>query len=64
MSKLAVLAAALAGAAALQRGETMLIHGAGGITGGVMVAIAAAMGGRVIATAGPASAERVRALQE
>jgi NADPH:quinone reductase-like Zn-dependent oxidoreductase len=50
----------LAGALALQRGETILIHGAGGITGGVIVAIAAAMGGRVIATAGPASAERVR----
>ena len=50
----------LSGAAALQRGETILIHGAGGITGGVIVAIAAAMGGRVIATAGPASAERVR----
>jgi NADPH:quinone reductase-like Zn-dependent oxidoreductase len=47
-------------AAALERGETILIHGAGGITGGVIVAIAAAMGGRVIATAGPASAERVR----
>ena len=46
--------------AALQRGETILIHGAGGITGGMIVAIAAAMGGRVIATAGPASAERVR----
>lgn len=50
----------LTGAAALQRGETILIHGAGGITGGVIVAIAAEMGGRVIATAGPASAERVR----
>jgi NADPH:quinone reductase-like Zn-dependent oxidoreductase len=50
----------LSGAAALQRGETILIHGAGGITGGVIVAMAAAMGGRVIATAGPASAERVR----
>jgi NADPH:quinone reductase-like Zn-dependent oxidoreductase len=50
----------LSGAAALQRGETILIHGAGGITGGVMVAVAAAMGGRVIATVGPASAERVR----
>jgi NADPH:quinone reductase-like Zn-dependent oxidoreductase len=45
---------------ALQRGEPVLIHGAGGITGGLMVAVAADMGGWVIATAGPASAERVR----
>jgi NADPH:quinone reductase-like Zn-dependent oxidoreductase len=44
----------------LQRGERVLIHGAGGITGGLLVAVAADMGGWVIATAGPASAERVR----
>jgi hypothetical protein len=50
----------LSAAAALQRGEKILIHGAGGITGGVLVAVAAEMGGWVIATAGPASAERVR----
>jgi NADPH:quinone reductase-like Zn-dependent oxidoreductase len=50
----------LAEAVALQRGERVLIHGAGGITGGVLVAVAADMGGWVIATAGPASAERVR----
>jgi NADPH:quinone reductase-like Zn-dependent oxidoreductase len=46
--------------AALERGETILIHGTGGVTGGMVVAVAAAMGGRVIATAGPSSAERVR----
>ena len=50
----------LAEAVALQRGERVLIHGAGGITGGVLVAVAADMGGWVIATAGRASAERVR----
>jgi NADPH:quinone reductase-like Zn-dependent oxidoreductase len=50
----------LAEAVALQRGERVLIHGAGGITGGVLVAVAADMGGWVIATAGPASAARVR----
>ena len=50
----------LSGAVALQRGEKILIHGAGGVTGGVLVAVAAEMGGWVIATAGPASAERVR----
>lgn len=41
-------------------GENVLIHGAGGVTGGVLVAVAAAMGARVIATAGPQSADRVR----
>lgn len=46
-------------AVALEGGETILIHGAGGITGGMLVAVAAAMGGWVIATAGPASAERI-----
>lgn len=50
----------LSGVVALQRGERVLIHGAGGVTGGVLVAVAAEMGGWVIATAGPASAERVR----
>jgi NADPH:quinone reductase-like Zn-dependent oxidoreductase len=50
----------LSEAVALQRGERVLIHGAGGITGGLLVAVAADMGGWVIATAGPASAERVR----
>jgi NADPH:quinone reductase-like Zn-dependent oxidoreductase len=50
----------LSGTVALQRGERILIHGAGGITGGLLVAVAADMGGWAIATAGPASAERVR----
>ena len=50
----------LSGAVALQRDERVLIHGAGGVTGGLLVAVAADLGGWVIATAGPASAERVR----
>jgi NADPH:quinone reductase-like Zn-dependent oxidoreductase len=50
----------LSDAVALRRGERVLIHGAGGVTGGLLVAVAADMGGWVIATAGPASAERVR----
>ncbi len=41
-------------------GESVLVHGAGGVTGGVLVAVAAAMGARVIATAGPGSTDRVR----
>jgi len=45
----------------VQRGERLLVHGAGGITGSVIVALAADMGAWVIATAGPASAERPRA---
>jgi len=45
---------------ALQRGEKILVHGAGGVTGGVLVAVAADMGGWVIATASPAGADRVR----
>jgi NADPH:quinone reductase-like Zn-dependent oxidoreductase len=50
----------LSEAVALERGERILIHGAGGVTGGVLVAAAAGMGAWVIATAGPAAAERVR----
>ncbi len=44
----------------MRGGETILIHGAGGITGGLLVAVAAGAGGRVIAVADPASAERLR----
>jgi NADPH:quinone reductase-like Zn-dependent oxidoreductase len=46
----------------IQAGEQVLIHGAGGVTGGLLVALAVLRGGRVIATAGPASWQRVRAL--
>lgn len=50
----------LAGAFALQNGERVLMHGAGGLTGGRLVVTAADTGGWVIATAGPGSAGRVR----
>jgi NADPH:quinone reductase-like Zn-dependent oxidoreductase len=39
----------------------VLVNGAGGVTGGLLVQLAAHLGGRVIATAGPDSASRVRA---
>jgi NADPH:quinone reductase-like Zn-dependent oxidoreductase len=43
-------------------GEQLLIHGAGGVTGGLLVALGALRGAYVIATAGRASQQRVRAL--
>lgn len=46
---------------AVQPGEFVLVHGGGGVTGGVIVAVATALGARVISTAGSRSAERVRA---
>ncbi|WIX76651.1 NADP-dependent oxidoreductase [Amycolatopsis carbonis] len=39
--------------------ETLLVHGAGSTTGGLVVQLAALRGVRVIATAGPSSAARV-----
>ncbi|MGA8547325.1 MAG: NADP-dependent oxidoreductase [Mycobacterium sp.] len=48
-------------ALALHGGETLLVHGAGGITGGLIVQLAALRGVDVLATASPRSAERVRA---
>jgi NADPH:quinone reductase-like Zn-dependent oxidoreductase len=42
----------------LAEGETLLVHGAGGTTGGLIVQLAALRGARVIATAGPSSAAR------
>jgi NADPH:quinone reductase-like Zn-dependent oxidoreductase len=47
-------------ALALLKGETLLVHGAGGITGGLIVQLAALRGVDVLATASPRSAERVR----
>lgn len=47
-------------ALALHGGETLLVHGAGGITGGLIVQLAALRGVDVLATAGPRSANRVR----
>jgi NADPH:quinone reductase-like Zn-dependent oxidoreductase len=46
----------------LSPGETLLVHGAGGVTGGLLVQLAALRGARVIATCGPASVARVRQL--
>jgi NADPH:quinone reductase-like Zn-dependent oxidoreductase len=46
----------------VQPGETILVNGAGGITGGMIVELAAGRGATVIATASPSSAERVVAL--
>jgi NADPH:quinone reductase-like Zn-dependent oxidoreductase len=41
--------------------QTLLVHGAGGITGSLIVQLAALRGADVLATAGPRSADRVRA---
>jgi NADPH:quinone reductase-like Zn-dependent oxidoreductase len=45
----------------VQRGEVMLVNGAGGVTGGMIVELAAHAGARVIATASQRSAARVMA---
>jgi NADPH:quinone reductase-like Zn-dependent oxidoreductase len=47
-------------ALALHDGETLLVNGAGGITGGLIVQLAALRGVDVLATASPRSADRVR----
>jgi NADPH:quinone reductase-like Zn-dependent oxidoreductase len=46
----------------LRAGEQLLVHGAGGVTGGLLVAVGVLRGAQVIATAGQASYRRVRAL--
>jgi NADPH:quinone reductase-like Zn-dependent oxidoreductase len=46
----------------IRAGEQLLIHGAGGVTGGLLVALGSLRGAQVIATAGPASQQRVSAL--
>jgi NADPH:quinone reductase-like Zn-dependent oxidoreductase len=46
----------------IHAGESLLIHGASGVTGGLLVALAVLRGAEVIATAGPASQQRVSAL--
>ena len=46
---------------AVRPGEVILVNGGGGVTGGVIVAVAAAIGCRVITTAGSENAERLRA---
>lgn len=42
--------------------DWLLVHGAGGVTGGVVVALARLGGSRVIATAGPSSAQRLMSM--
>lgn len=44
---------------AVRAGQTILVHGAGGVTGGMLVQLAAHRGATVIATASPDSARRV-----
>ena len=58
----ALTAEQVLGALNVHAGEQLLIHGAGGVTGGLLVALAALRGAEVIATAGPASQQRVAAL--
>src|SRR5215472_17280944 len=46
----------------IRAGEQLLVHGAGGVSGGLLVALGSLRGAQVIATAGPASQQRVSAL--
>ena len=48
--------------AGARAGQTVLVHGAGGVTGGLLVQLAAHLGATVIATGSPHSAERIRGL--
>src|SRR5205085_4875254 len=45
----------------IESGDWVVVNGAGGVTGGLLVQLAAARGARVIATASAKKAERVRA---
>jgi NADPH:quinone reductase-like Zn-dependent oxidoreductase len=53
-------AQALDEALGVERGGWVVVNGAGGVTGGLLVQLAAARGARVIATASAKKAERVR----
>jgi len=44
----------------IENGEWVVVNGAGGVTGGLLVQLAVARGARVIATASPKKAERIR----
>jgi NADPH:quinone reductase-like Zn-dependent oxidoreductase len=50
----------LSEAAPSPAGEWVLVHGAGGVTGGLVAQLAVARGATVVATAGPSSESRVR----
>src|SRR4030095_8353863 len=49
---------ALTQAAPVPAGQWVLVHGAGGVTGGLTVQLAVAQGATVVATAGPPPAAR------
>jgi NADPH:quinone reductase-like Zn-dependent oxidoreductase len=53
---------AVGAALAIRAGQTVLVNGAGGVTGGMLVQLAAHRGATVIATAGADSAGRVAAM--
>ena len=53
---------AIGDALEVRAGQTVLVHGAGGVTGGMLVQLAAHRGATVIATAGADSAGRVAAM--
>src|SRR5581483_863725 len=53
-------AQALDEALAIQSGDWVVVNGAGGVTGGLLVQLAAARGARVIATASAKKSERIR----
>ena len=53
-------AQALDEALAIESGDWVVVNGAGGVTGGMLVELAAARGARVIATASAGKAERIR----
>jgi NADPH:quinone reductase-like Zn-dependent oxidoreductase len=57
----ALTAEQVLGALDVHAGEPLLVHGAGGVTGGLLVALAVLRGAEVIATAGPSSQQRVSA---
>jgi NADPH:quinone reductase-like Zn-dependent oxidoreductase len=44
----------------VERGDWVVVNGAGGVTGGTLVQLAAARGARVIATSSPGRAARIR----
>jgi NADPH:quinone reductase-like Zn-dependent oxidoreductase len=49
-------------ALSIRAGEQLLVHGAGGVTGGLLVALATLRGAQVIATASPSNQQQVKAL--
>jgi NADPH:quinone reductase-like Zn-dependent oxidoreductase len=53
-------AQALDEALGIESGEWVVVNGAGGVTGGLLVQLAAARGARVVATASAPKAERIR----